>query len=1050
MKYTDAQHEAIVTTGKHICVCAGAGSGKTRVLIDRIIHLLKEDKARLSEIVAITFTRKAAAEMRERLREECQKQVPKDDSEETSKWRSILYEIDTARITTIDTFCSGLLRDHGLWVKDDPEFAMMSEAESITLPGQIADRVLNRLANENDASVEHVIRELGMQDALDTITTLLKRPLYQKYLDDYRGLSDEELAKRWHELQRDEMETGFQKYARQAQELDGAIDNDKHRYEQFRSRFVELTRTSDHDDPAWRSDLAELSSFSFRGAKKKDEYDPDAYEELRTFAKEAKRFLQKRFNCWLDVEFNLATASLTRSVAQVFDVVREAYQQHKRDHALKDFSDLLQQSIELLGSDAAIRDRVARSMRYLLIDEFQDTNDAQWALARGLMCTDTQAGPELFIVGDAKQSIYRFRNAQVEVFQQAQQEVDHIIELNTNFRSTPNVMDGINHYFRVGESLSKVASPWVPLETFRDRATGPGFSVLLSEFRKGEKVLAQRQGESGTIARLIRRWSETSTDGEPIEYGDVAILFRKKSQMYLYENELRREGVPFETFGGNRFFFRQEIADLVNALRAVHNPWDEHALLGFLRGPMVGLDDNSIVRLGWNRGLAESVYGDRALPDSIQHERLVQAREWLTRFQNHGTDTAADLIGMIIQETQFEAILLTMPHGQQRVNNVRKILDLAREMSRNGRPHLYQFVRYYEEQTTHKVIEEDAPHYGERSNAVSLMTVHASKGLEFPVVILADMSASANSGSNFSRLAYHDATGVVVVPPTHGDGPKHALAEAMMERNQEEEEAEAARVLYVAMTRAERQLVVSGSIAYEGDDEREYTSFGESSVLASLDEVYEIKAGLSAGVDTLGPNGELHLIPRFSRSDQASTRKTKTEPKSPPALDPTQWARIAPSEEAPNRLSVTRWLDEQFPGPERDETFDLAQHTAMMRGTMTHEYLEEWDFSGDSAPDPNAFLARRYPALVHDETWSDYLAKVAETLRRSELMTILVEGGALARELPFTVQEEGRWISGTIDVMTDSGILIDYKTGVHRSSSLPRYEAQLKLYARAV
>ena len=1045
MKYTDAQREAIVTTGKHLCVRAGAGSGKTRVLIDRIIHLIEHDRANLGEIVAITFTRKAAAEMRNRLREECQKRVSPDDSEIASKWINALHDIDTARITTIDSFCSGLLRDYGLWAQDDPEFAMMSESDSITLPRQIAEQEIGRLAKEENPEVDFLIQTLGMNESLDVITGALSRPLQRKHLSECLEQDEESLIEGWWAI----VIESIRDLAPAARKVSGASGNPETQYEKFCDELLaccaEVERGQVND--AWWARIEALANFGFRGKRNSPDADPDEVDALKNFCSDTRKGLSAIIENRTNPEVFADSARLTRAAASVMQQVYAAYQVHKRTHSLKDFTDLLEQSVELIRSETSIRDRIARSIRYLMIDEFQDTNAAQWSLASGLMKTDTQEGPELFIVGDAKQSIYRFRNAQVEVFQRAQEEVDHLIELNTNFRSTPNVMDGINHFFRVSDSLAKVAQPWVPLETHNEAEDAAGVTVLLSEFAKGDNVSVQRQNESAAIAKQIHRIVESD---QGIQYKNIAILFRKKSSMYLYENALRWAGIPFETFGGNRFFFRQEIADLMNALHVVHDPWNEQALLGFLRSPMVALDDNSILHLGWRRGLADNVYGDRELPDPVQQDRLMRGREILLRFRTRDGGSAAQVIEKLIQETQFESVLITLPHGKQRVNNVRKILDIAREMSRNGRPHVYQFLKYFEEQTTHKVIEEDAPHYGERSDAVSLMTVHASKGLEFPVVILADLGAQLGGGNQNSRVAHHDASGIVVVPPTHGVKKGHAVADVMRTRNKQEEEAEDARVLYVAMTRAERKLVLSASVcAGDGDAANQFEEFKRGSVMASIDSVFGVLDGAYSGKTRIGAEDGIELVlgSTLERGTAVAADTRDEKPLMIPKAE--QYMPFSSDEVATNRMSVTEWLNGRFPVSEVAEGFNLAQYTALTRGTMTHAYLEAWDFCG-LPPNALEFVEIHYPQLAYDSAWAEYLEAVATRLQDSELFTLLKDGAPLQKELPFVVEEAGCWISGTIDVLTESGVIIDYKTGAHRNGDQLRYEAQLQLYAHAI
>jgi ATP-dependent helicase/nuclease subunit A len=702
-----------------------------------------------------------------------------------------------------------------------------------------------------------------------------------------------------------------------------------------------------------------------------------------------------------------------------------------------------------------------------MIDEFQDTNPAQWALARCLMKTGEQAGPELFIVGDVKQSIYRFRNADVTVFLEAQAKTAKTILLNRNFRTLPNVMDSINTFFADSGLLKNVVEPWESLEAHRPRADRVRFEFLLNTMPGKANVVQQRQAEAGRIADHVavmcseefeyRIQKEDAESGEVglhmVEYRDIALLFRTKKNMYLYENAMKKYGIPYVTLGGNQFFYRQEIADLTNLLRAIVDPWDEHALLGFLRSPIVGLSDNSIVRLGWRKGLAEEFRGDASLEDDEQNERLISAREWMREFCEHASVPISELLQRIIVRTNYEAILLGLPHGEQRRSNVRKMQDTAREMTVSGKGSLTEFVNHLEEQISPGVLEGDAPLMGEQQNAVTLMTIHGSKGLEFPVVILPDTSTPPKTGSSGHHVASHKDLGFVAkAPSVEKNDLKPAIFSLVNATNKEEDLAEDARVLYVAMTRARDYLVVSGTVLEKekkkkkGEEEADTELvIAKNSWLAHFDSVFALRRVLEGEEVREG-------ISVLSEAHTGRSAKGLLEDSvSPISIGVAQIGVIEISDGDREFVSTTAWLDARYPGPEglaRD--FDLAQQTALVRGTMVHRYLEAWDFSGEDAPDVEAFFGKEYPAYAGDGEWVAYLEGIAGRLRESEIYSVLREGGALRRELPFMVSIGAQWISGTVDVLTGAGVIVDYKTGKYREESVGRYEMQLRLYAHAL
>ena len=1067
MKYTPEQEKAITTTGEHISVSAGAGSGKTHVLVDRIVHLLEHDKASISEIVAITFTRKAASEMKERLREACYKKAPDDDAAAMTRWRDILYQIDTARITTIDSFCSGLLREHALWLQDDPDYALMSESDMALLPKRIAQETLVALLDKQDAVALHVATELGITQTVDMLVGLLKKPNLHETLLEYAGSDAETISQQWQECIRGFIEEEARNYLRRANVLDDVIDDPTHKYEQFRVLLVQLfSDISDQGIDGTVSALVmEISDYDFKGGRVRKTFDAERYRDLTEFCKEARESIQSLVLPYLKPESHEASAQLTRNLAVLYQQVFDAYQLHRRGHSVKDFSDLLRDALTLLDTQTSIRDQVAGSIRYLMIDEFQDTNPAQWALAQRLMKTDTQTGPELFIVGDAKQSIYRFRNADVAVFQEAQCHTTPPILLNTNFRTLPNVMDGINNYFAKSQGLKSVAHPWERLEAHRPQAEGDGrLTFLLNTVPGKSPVSYQRQSEAKRIADHIQTMCCNGSDycvqeeshetgavtHRPVTFGDTALLFRTKSNIYLYENALKALGIPYVILGGSQFFHRQEIADITNLFHVLLDPWNEDALFGWLRSPAIGLSDDSLVELAWQHGLARQFYSDAPLSDPDQQAALEQARVWFQDFKARADSSVSDLLHHIMMETNVEAILLGLPHGEQRLGNVQKLLDTAREMTQSGHAHLHEFVQYVEEQTSPGVLEGDAPLFGEQQNAVTLMTIHASKGLEFPVVILPDTSKNPKTGSNDHHIQSHAHHGVCVRPPATEQSPGvPAMYAYLSELGKAEERDEDARVLYVATTRARDYLIVSGTLLEKEDKKGEVfiEVAGSKSWLASFDAVFGIvdaHPGTGAGFSVLHESRTLPL--------QGDVDVSEIVPLEKPSFTPEDIAPLSVPDDDAVYTSTTAWLDRQFPGPEGadDDVFDPEQYRTLQRGTMVHRYLELWDFTQDIPPDAKEFLAAEYPAHAEDDSLIETLESVVGHLRASDLFTHLNKGAPLQRELPFVVPFDGQWISGTIDVLTAGGVIIDYKTGAYRKQSLPRYEAQLRLYAHAL
>jgi len=1046
MKYTPEQHKAIVTTGQHISVSAGAGSGKTRVLVDRIVHLLEHEGTALSEIVAITFTRKAASEMKERLREACYAKAPDDDAQAMSRWRDILYQIDTARITTIDSFCSGLLREYALWMEDDPDYTLMSESDMALLPKRIAQNTLVALLDKQDEIALKVATELGITNTVDQLVSLLNQPNLHDLLLQYANGNTNTIIEQWRETLHTHIQEDAQAYRVRLQSLEDVIDDNSHKYEICRqllsSIFINLATNSSSD--SIKDSIILIEELNFKGARIRKTFDAELYEELKEICKEGRTFIVEMVKPYLNDDNMVCAATCTRDIAVVYTHVYEAYHQHKRANSAKDFSDLLRDALTLLNTQPAIRNQIAGSIRYLMIDEFQDTNPAQWALAQCLMQTESQKGSELFIVGDAKQSIYRFRNADVSVFQEAQKSTIETIQLNTNFRTVPNIMDWINAFFSKSQLLQSVAHPWERLEAHRPLEKEARLTFLLNTQPVGTPAYVQRQTEAEGIANHVAYLISTQNTS----FKDIALLFRTKSHIYLYENALKAKGIPYVVLGGTQFFHRQEISDIMNLLQAVLDPWHEEALYGWLRSPMVALSDDSLVSLTWQQGLAKQFYSDATVIGKEQQARLNQARQWIAHFRTIAQGTVSELLQSIINTTHYEGILFGLPHGEQRLRNIQKLLDTARDMTQSGKLNLHEFMQFLEEQRSPGVLEGDAPLMGEQQNAVTLMTVHASKGLEYPVVILPDTSTASQSGSREYNIKAHANHGICL-RPSSDDGANPAMYNFLKALDEDEDRQEDARVLYVAMTRAKDRLIISGTRLQKFNDDGEITEVkvaGKSSWLASF---------ADEGIFNLlncesNWQGTYEVIVDINDIETSPLTVSKEVLKQ--SIPDGDFSPISFPERPTNFISTTSWLDQHFPGPDHsnESDFNPTNLLTLQRGTVVHRYLEVWDFDKDSPPNIENFLTAEFPAQVDNKSIAETLSHCANTLINSELYALLRENGPLQRELPFVTPHDGHWISGTIDMLTADGTIIDYKTGRYREEKLSRYESQLRLYAQAL
>jgi ATP-dependent helicase/nuclease subunit A len=502
----------------------------------------------------------------------------------------------------------------------------------------------------------------------------------------------------------------------------------------------------------------------------------------------------------------------------------QTYRERKRQNAVVDFQDLLIMARDLLRDHPDVRARLQERYRFLLIDELQDTDPVQVQLVEYLCGGGLTAG-KLFAVGDHKQSIYRFRGADVHLFRQLRQQVPHEgrLGLTVNFRSQPAILDFANAL--LGQRLED----YEPLVAHHRQVNpGPCVEFLWSPRGSKESVTEARRTEADWIARriaaLVDREAlvvERTPAGErlrPVRRGDVVLLFRAMSNVHLYEAALRQHRLDYYLVGGRAFFAQQEIYDLLNLLRALENPQDAVSLAGTLRSPFCCVSDESLFvltrcRAGLWAGLHDPDIAAR-LPEE-QHAVVERARRHLDRWRElKDRLPIAALLGQVFADSGYDASTQFEFLGDRKLANLWKLVDLARIFDRSGLFGLAEFIGRLGDLVQAQPREEQAATQPENADVVRLMTIHQAKGLEFPVVFVPDVDSSGRDPHQ--PVAHWDARlGCVSRPPADEEEeppfPKFGwrLYEAAETVEQWHEEL---RALYVACTRAQDYLVLSAAL----------------------------------------------------------------------------------------------------------------------------------------------------------------------------------------------------------------------------------------------
>jgi ATP-dependent helicase/nuclease subunit A len=1077
MNPTPSQLEAIEAVDRHVCVDAGAGSGKTAVIVRHIVHLLDKKICDLNEIVAITFTELAAGEMKDRLRKafrdlaEDEKAMHSPDT--MNFWRDLERRADTARVSTIHSFCGTVVRENAFRCGLDPDFTVLTDAETTLLKGEVIRRTIHDLLADNDEAALSIAAALGSKDLHASLTPLLNnRGLVQDMARQLPLGNADDLLAEWTRTAEELQKRQFVDVLQSAElrrlwgELklfDGLCSKTCDQREVMRLQMVAaLDHILIHDDVDELERMARgAADWKFTGTRASNWDSKETQEQVKVCQDNLRKLLKGAMLPETTPEADRETADLTAAFYHVYDRVAVAFQEAKSLRNALDFEDMILQALKLMADEkrGGVLDRLRRGIKHLLIDEFQDTDRIQLDIASRLASLgDDSASPKVFLVGDAKQSIYGFRGTEVAMFHKAKKTMQgDPIRLDTNFRSTPDVLAFVNHFFAASQSLKAVESVYRPLQWHRDPWSECRVEFLLTEENKDYDATAYRSNEADLIARRIVEMCNDdqgiSVGGEDgprgATYGDVAILFRSVSQLYLYERALQERGVPYVVESGPGYHKRQELVDLRNLLTVVANPWDELALLAFLRSPFAAISDDAILLLAQAKGLAQT-FTSAHVPENFPEEaRLTAARCMIADLRARAEEPLPLFLRYAIDRTGMEALWLSQFMGTQKAANVRKAIDMADAFSRDRAPRLPAFVRYLDELSVQEIREGEATMAHDGEGAVKILTVHKSKGLEFPIVILADSSAGVDGGRG-TPVAWHKDLGLCA-PVVDGEGKTSTttMKAAIAWRKKYDELAENRRTLYVAMTRARDHLILSGSPSAKNVKKSWLGAFDLEYHISEMDNGKEFTLASGKGPAACSVTARV-------RWDVADLRSGDQSTPPPPPIDE-QALRIranplALASKSRRAFSVTALaaaMTGKIYPPNPGHGRPSGGLNPLVRGTILHGVMEHWDFASPVGELLEVQCRKECPLPSDRPLMFDSLLPALEGMSQDPLIRRIAADEGVARENTFVWRLDDALVEGAIDVLLTDGTVIDYKTG--RMETTPvAHEAQVRLYAAAV
>jgi ATP-dependent helicase/nuclease subunit A len=1053
---------------------ASAGTGKTTVLVQRYVNLLKAG-VEPSNILAITFTRKAATEMRERIVRELRKAASLSEFDK-ARWVALRDRLAEISISTIDAFCLSLLREFPLEADLDPGFDMADETEVPRLIEEALDRsmrIFGALARE-DRRVALVIAQLGASRTRAGLASLLDRRLVAW------GALDRFLTRGPRDLKADVVCT--RAAAQLLDVLKGAPgglarfieDGPSHhpRYQLFVRQVQRLHQAQELTDAQIRAilDRISLHFLTLDGSARKGgsvhPYNASHYRDEGS----AKRHRAAVFEVAPQVERVIRgfsrelNAVLAAGIRRMFAIALAEYRATLEARSALDFSDVLDRALTLLRRmDEFSQSRFRLESRYhhVLVDEFQDTSRAQWELVSLLVQSwgegmGLASNPSIFIVGDRKQSIYRFRDAEVVVLQEAGRYIEGLRPgagarraISRSFRAVPELLEFVNEVCGemagngpAGGGFSYEETDRFPPAPPRHEIRGPvlGLSV-------GDSPEVCASAVAFEIERILReevvRDKKTGV-ARAAKPGDIAILFRSRTSHREFERELERRAIPTYVYKGLGFFDADEIKDASALLRYLAEPSSDLRAAALLRSGIARISDAALTSLAPRiatailEGPPAGVHLDDEDARVLAHLRAHMPR-WLNLVDRI---PPADLFERILPELAY-SFEIRGPRRQQAWENLKKMRGLIRRIQNRG---YATFMRIAEHM--------DALSAGDESNAVleaidavNLMTVHASKGLEFPIVFVVNMARGAQGLPRPVR----------VIADGEGDDTSVSVAPFMSDMDERErgrEQHETRRLIYVAITRARDRLYLSTALK---DGVLRAGPGSLADVLpASLKPVFG--AAAVSAEDTLtwtAPSGRAFTW-RICRPplDPVSPAVESTDTVSGVAgsrfVDP--WP--AASAASPRRLTVTEWVakTEVTPVPIAGD----ARQAALV-GSLVHRLFQSASrrtVGRDERATVAALITPEERAVTIDaERAFDAALDVWNRVRNRDDVTALLASADVVAEVPFSmrVSEDGQELilRGTIDCLAikeDGSItVVEFKTGAKRDS----HDRQLDLYVRA-
>lgn len=1155
VNWTTDQRHAIECRKGSVLVSAAAGSGKTAVLVERVIRRLtdKDNPCSAEDLLIVTFTRAATAQMREKIGAAILKRLSEDPTDRHLRRQYMLLPF--AKICTIDSFCNDLVRENFHALGISPDYSLLDNETAVIMKNDVCEAMLERAYEEDSDGRFSELSDMmssGSSDE-DFAKLIIKMydistayPFPDLWLDSLIGeYSQPDINKsRWGGIIKKyvcdmldycvsssrDMMTAMESDPIVADAYGAAVQSDINMYAELREKI-----NSDWDEALEAFKTVKYMSL---GRVPKG-YESETKNVVTTARKKLKDLLKKvpGIMCVSSEEHADDMRLLRDPVTKLIELVKQfgrEYSVEKDKMNSADFSDILHRALNLLavsdGIGGYIKTDLARelSSHYveILVDEYQDINEAQDMIFRAISADENN----LFTVGDVKQSIYRFRQAMPEIFLRRRSTTHSFesgkyplgITLGSNFRSRVGVTSCVNYIFRQLMSTEAGELEYDDSEALNAAAKYPErdtpdceLHVVTDKGNRADTLEAQARYVAKYIERTVREGKMLVTKGgalHPASYGDFCILLRTaKNVSSVYANALSERGIPVFSPETGGFFEAAEISFILSLLRMLDNPVQDIPLAAVMLSPLFGFsagelaDIRASAKERLEAGETEPLYRSVAVSADEGDEKaaaFLKKIESLRRLSL--TLSAGELVRRVCEETGFDAIVGAMPDGERRRLNVGLLCDYAEKYEAAGNLGLSGFIRFIDKVARTSGDLATAARPSENADIVRIMTVHQSKGLEFPICILADMQHAFNERDNTESVLISSSAGLGMKRRTEDgisvyDTASRRAAVITSERMGRSEEM---RVLYVALTRAKENLVMVTSVPnpekglakvavecgigeranpfavlrmnnfsdlvltalmrHPAADELRKLSSVDVPIFLSEKDRFKLKVVVSDSESFMTESANEQKIaakPVFFNEVQA--RLDYSDPRSVLSSVPAKRAASDGSERGINR---------EYFASSRPAFMSSGGLTPAQRGTATHKFMQFSNYAAARA-DIESELARLVDGgfLSEDEGKAVnigaakrfFMSPLAERIfasdnvMREKKFAALFPAKFFYPELTGEAAEEKIVVQGIADcVFVEDGelVIVDYKTdtGVDAETLLDRYSAQLEIYREAL